>query len=150
MRASALRKVSHYACAATRRRGPCALRAPEAHEGRGDTSVDTELEEVDAEQLEMMLADRSQLMIVDFFSHGCGPCAIISEELKKAQAMLGQSVKIIKTDCEKNPSLASEMKISGLPTVVFVPDDPSSQAYRHEGLLPASSIVDIALSMQSS
>lgn len=58
---------------------------------------------------------------------------------------LGDSVHILKVDTEIEKALASQLRIQGLPTMIFIGMDPEKPALRTEGLLPANSIKDIVL-----
>lgn len=56
---------------------------------------------------------------------------------------LGDTVHILKVDTEIEKALASQLRIQGLPTMIFIGMDPEKPALRTEGLLPANSIKDI-------
>jgi thioredoxin-like negative regulator of GroEL len=56
---------------------------------------------------------------------------------------LGDKVKVLKIDVDENPELSSQLKIEGLPTIVFIPKEAGKPALRTEGLLPAQQIMDI-------
>ena len=51
----------------------------------------------------------------------------MADELKKVAAQLGDEVKILKLDTDKNPNIATALQIQGLPTLVFVGIDPKSR-----------------------
>ena len=56
---------------------------------------------------------------------------------------LKDTVKIVKCDVDQNQDLASQLKIEGLPTLVFIPAQGGQPALRTEGLMPAQQIIDI-------
>ncbi|GFH25566.1 thioredoxin domain-containing protein, partial [Haematococcus lacustris] len=66
----------------------------------------------------------------------CSPLLYVAEEL-------GDSVKVVKVDVDENRQLSTQLKIEGLPTMVFIPKDASRPALRTEGLLPAAQIIEI-------
>ena len=99
--------------------------------------------EVDEERLEIEVANRECPLIIDFFATWCGPCLLLAQELEKVAEELGDRVRILKIDCDKNESISSALQIQGLPTLVFVGMDKDKPALRTEGLLPAEAIVDI-------
>lgn len=101
------------------------------------------IQEVDEERLEIEVANRECPLIIDFFATWCGPCLLLAQELEKVAEELGDRVKILKIDCDKNESISSALQIQGLPTLVFVGMDKNKPALRTEGLLPAEAIVDI-------
>ena len=101
------------------------------------------IQEVDEERLEIEVANRECPLIIDFFATWCGPCLLLAQELEKVAEELGDRVKILKIDCDKNESISSALQIQGLPTLVFVGMDKNKPALRTEGLLPAEAIIDI-------
>ncbi|MEW4923795.1 thioredoxin [Algibacter sp. 2305UL17-15] len=58
-------------------------------------------------------------ILVDFYATWCGPCKaqspIISELAKEVQ----DSVRIIKIDIDKNPQIAEQYQVRGVPTLVL-------------------------------
>ena len=56
---------------------------------------------------------------------------------------LGDKVRIVKVDTDKEPQLSSQLQIQGLPTIVFVGLDKDKPALRTEGLLPSETILQI-------
>lgn len=110
-----------------------------------DDSNDTGavVQEVDAEELEAILATREVPIVVDCFANWCGPCKLVADELEHVQVALGESVKVVKLDTEKHPSFVSELGIQGLPTLLFVSARSNVPAYRHEGLIQRQSIIDV-------
>ncbi|MCO5570372.1 hypothetical protein L7F22_024092 [Adiantum nelumboides] len=82
-------------------------------------------------------------IVVDFYATWCGPCILLSQELDKLAAEYGEMVKFLKVDTDEEHELASELKIQGLPTLVFVSKDSGKNAIRTEGLLAADVIRNI-------
>ena len=97
------------------------------------------VEKMNAEQLEVAMADRSTPIVIDFYATWCGPCVLMSAELEK----LGEAVRCIKVDTDEETELATQLGIEGLPTIVFVSKDASSPALRTEGMIPAETVVSI-------
>lgn len=91
----------------------------------------------------MEIVNRDRPLVIDFFATWCGPCLMLQKELEQVAEALGDSVTILKIDCDKNEAISSALQIQGLPTLIFVGMDPSKPALRTEGLLPAQSIIDI-------
>jgi len=103
----------------------------------------TAVEQLTAEELEVAIQERDRPLVIDFFATWCGPCVLLSSELEKVAETLGDKVRIVKVDTDAEPTLASQLQIQGLPTVVFVGLDKAKPALRTEGLLPAERIIDI-------
>lgn len=98
---------------------------------------------VNEEELEVEIINREKPLIIDFYATWCGPCVMLSKELEQVAEALGDTVQILKIDCDENEGISSALQIQGLPTLVFVSMDPEKPALRTEGLLPAQSIIDI-------
>ncbi|MCO5614056.1 hypothetical protein L7F22_068337 [Adiantum nelumboides] len=99
---------------------------------------------VTAQELDTILDGvRECPIVVDFYATWCGPCILLSQELDKLAAEYGEMVKFLKVDTDEEHELASELKIQGLPTLVFVSKDVGKNAIRTEGLLAADVIRNI-------
>ena len=99
--------------------------------------------EISEEELEVEVANRERPLVIDFFATWCGPCVLMARELERVAEELGDSIKVVKIDCDKNENISSALQIQGLPTLIFVSMDPNKPALRTEGLLPAEAIIDI-------
>ena len=62
----------------------------------------------------------SRPVIVDFHAVWCGPCKAQAPVLKQVADELGERIRIIKVDVDKNNKLASRYQIQGVPTVLFL------------------------------
>jgi thioredoxin 1 len=80
-------------------------------------------------------------VLVDFFAEWCGPCKMMSPILKEVKDELGENVSIIKIDVDKNPSLASQYQVRGVPTLVLY--NKGLQVWRRSGLLQKREIVSM-------
>ena len=102
------------------------------------------VEKMNAEQLEIAMADRSTPLVIDFYATWFGPCVLMSAELEKVQKELGaDKVRCIKVDTDEETELASQLAIEGLPTLVFVSKNAASPALRTEGMIPAETVINI-------
>ncbi len=57
--------------------------------------------------------------LVDFHATWCGPCKMMSPILKDLAGKMGDKVKIIKIDVDKNQKLANKLSVRGVPTLVI-------------------------------
>lgn len=65
------------------------------------------------------IINSSQPVLVDFFATWCGPCKQLSPVLENTAKTLGDRVKIIKVDVDKNPGAASAYQVRGVPTMIL-------------------------------
>ena len=101
------------------------------------------VQKMNAEELEIAMANRDRPMVIDFYATWCGPCVLMSSELEKVQEQLGDKVQCVKVDTDEESDLATQLQIQGLPTLVFVSTDSSKPALRTEGMLPAETVISV-------
>ena len=57
--------------------------------------------------------------LVDFYATWCGPCKAMSPVLDQLKSKLGESVRVLKIDVDKNPAIATKLNVRGVPTFVL-------------------------------
>jgi thioredoxin 1 len=60
-----------------------------------------------------------QLTLVDFFATWCGPCKMMHSVLEQLKDELGESIRIIKVDVDKNEKLSENYRIQSVPTMIL-------------------------------
>ena len=65
------------------------------------------------------IINSNQLTLVDFFATWCGPCKMMHPVLEQLKNELGDRVRIIKLDVDKNEALASAYRIQSVPTLML-------------------------------
>ena len=58
-------------------------------------------------------------VLVDFSAAWCGPCKMMSPVLQQVKERLGDRIKILKVDVDKNPDLAAEYRIQSVPSLIL-------------------------------
>ena len=61
----------------------------------------------------------SQLTLVDFYATWCGPCRMMHPVLEQLKKELGDSIRIVKVDVDKNEAVAMQMRIQSVPTLMI-------------------------------
>ena len=80
-------------------------------------------------------------VLVDFFADWCGPCKMLAPVLKEVKEELGEAIKIIKIDVDKNEFLAAKYQVRGVPTILLFKN--GTQVWRQSGVLQKEEIISI-------
>ncbi len=84
-------------------------------------------------------------VIIDAYADWCGPCKIQSPILKEVASELGNKVKVIKIDVDKNPDLAMKYEIRGVPTLMIFKN--GDMKYRQAGVHSKPQLMSVIKSM---
>jgi thioredoxin 1 len=83
----------------------------------------------------------SKPVLVDFTATWCGPCKMMAPILDDLHQMLGDSLRILKIDVDKNPAVSQSFNVSGVPTLILFKD--GKTLWRQSGVIPAQQLRSI-------
>jgi len=87
------------------------------------------------------IINSEKMVLIDFFGTWCGPCQTLMPILKDVKDELGDKIKIVKVDIDKNPALAQQYQVRNVPTMILFNHGKSK--WRQSGVLPKNEIIRV-------
>ena len=57
-------------------------------------------------------------VMVDFWAEWCGPCKALSPIVDEVAGEVGEKIKVVKVDIDKNPEAPTKYGVRGIPTLM--------------------------------
>ena len=87
------------------------------------------------------IINSEQLTLVDFFATWCGPCKMMHPVLEQLKDKMGESIRIIKIDVDKNNGLAMNYRVQSVPTLMLFRK--GEMLWRQSGALQLSALKNV-------
>lgn len=88
------------------------------------------IEELTQDNFAEKVIDNSNISVIDFWAEWCLPCRSVSATLEKLSNEYDGRINFFKVDIAKNATLATNLQISEIPTIIFYKDPENTDIQR--------------------
>lgn len=79
------------------------------------------------------LISGEQAILIDFHATWCGPCKMLAPTIVDVKKEMGERLRVVKIDIDKNRRLAEKLQVKGVPTLMLYKD--GELLWRQAGLM---------------
>ena len=87
------------------------------------------------------LIQSTKPVLVDFYAEWCGPCKIMKPRILDVAERIGDNVKVVQIDVDKEKELATRFRISSVPTLIIFKN--GKQQWRQSGIISALALMKL-------
>ena len=87
-------------------------------------------------------------VVVDFSAEWCGPCKMMAPILKQLKGQMGDQVRILKIDVDRNQEIAMKYQIRNVPTLMIFQN--GLKKWTGSGVMQADQLASVIHSVTSS
>ena len=87
------------------------------------------------------IINSDQPVLIDFSAEWCQPCRMMPPILKEVKESLGDKIRILKIDVDKNQAIAQKYQIRSIPTLMIFKK--GQAVFNQSGVVPANQLTDI-------
>ena len=79
-------------------------------------------------------------ILVDFFADWCAPCKTMNPILKSIKSKMGDEIKILKINVDKNQAVADKFNVRGIPTSIIFKQN--ELKWRQSGIIEENKLIE--------
>ena len=87
------------------------------------------------------LIQSTKPVLVDFYAAWCGPCQIMKPRILDVAERMGDNVKVVQIDVDKEKELATRFRISSVPTLIIFKN--GKQQWRQSGIISTLALMKL-------
>ena len=87
------------------------------------------------------LIQSTKPVLVDFYAAWCGPCQIMKPRILDVAERMGDDVKVILIDIDKEKKLAERFRIQSVPTLIIFKN--GKQQWRQSGIISTLALMKL-------